>query len=170
MAQSDRGRRGKKRRIAPREADSTPKKPANKLPEPDPETDTIADARLVNALESNPEFFKDPLIGRTLGKCKIEKLIGEGKTSVVYRAHYAPLKRTVAVKVLHDHMAKAPSVLRVFQREGRAVAALDHENILKIYDVGEDQGKYFLVLELLRGPNAYLTLIYWCSSQHLQHA
>jgi len=95
---------------------------------------------------------RDPeLIGTKLGKCKIGKLIGEGKTSVVYRANYLPLKRTVAVKVLHDHMAEKPSVLRVFQREGRAVAALDHENILKIYDVGEDKGKYFLVLELLRG-------------------
>jgi len=151
MAQSERGRRGKKRRIAPQKADSTPKKQAGKLPPPDPETETIADARLVNALETNPEFFNDPLIGKTLGKCKIEQLIGEGKTSVVYRAHYNPLKRTVAVKVLHEHMAKEPSVLRVFQREGRAVAALDDENILKIYDVGEDQGKYFLVLELLRG-------------------
>jgi len=147
MAQSERGKRDKQ----PRKADKTPKKRTGKLPPPDPETDTLADATLVNALESNPKLFKDPLIGTTLGKCKIEKLIGEGKTSVVYRAHYKPLKRTVAVKVLHDHMAKEPSVLRVFQREGRAVAALDHENILKIYDVGEDQGKYFLVLGLLRG-------------------
>ena len=147
MAQDKRDKRGRRRR----KVDPTPKKRAGKLPPPDPETETIADAKLVNALESNPEFFKDPLIGQTLGKCKIEKLIGEGKTSVVYRAHYKPLKRTVAVKVLQEHMAKEPSVLRVFQREGRAVAALDHENILKIYDVGEDQGKYFLVLELLRG-------------------
>jgi len=98
-----------------------------------------------------PETFADPLIGTSLGKCRIEKYIGEGKTSVVYRAHYEPLKRTVAVKVLLDKMAKIPAVLRVFQREGRAVAALDHENILKIYDVGEQDERYFLVLELLRG-------------------
>jgi len=127
------------------------RKVAKKLPPRDPENETFADASMVNALESDPDFFKDPLIGTQLGKCKMGKLIGEGKTSVVYRADYLPLKRTVAVKVLQDHMAKMPAVLRVFQREGRAVAALDHENILKIYDVGEDQGKYFLVLELLRG-------------------
>ena len=130
-------------------------------PEPAPETGEAPEtpkaeprakkARMVDALKSDPEFFKDPLLGKMLGKCRIEKFIGEGKTSVVYRAHYLPLKRTVAVKVLQDKMAKLPAVLRVFQREGRAVAALDHENILKIYDVGEDQGKYFLVLELLRG-------------------
>ena len=120
-----------------------------KFPPRDPETETVADAKMVNALESDPDFFKDQLIGTKLGKCQIERLIGEGKTSVVYRATYLPLKRTVAVKVLQDHMAKVPAVLRVFQREGRAVAALDHENILKIYDVGEDKDKYFLVLELL---------------------
>jgi len=114
-------------------------------------TETSADTRLVNALESDPGFFKDPLLGQTLGKCVITGLIGEGRTSVVYEATYKPLKRTVAVKVLQPEMTKSPAVVRVFQQEGRAVAALDHENILKIYDVGEDQGKYFLVLELLRG-------------------
>ncbi|MHC4955362.1 MAG: serine/threonine protein kinase [Planctomycetota bacterium] len=146
MAPSD---RRKKKIVPPKKgAENAPKK---KLPPRDPETETVANTRLVNALESDPGFFKDKLIGTKLGKCEIQKLIGEGKTSVVYQANYQPLKRTVAVKLLQDHMAKVPSVLRVFQREGRAVAALDHENILKIYDVGEDHDKHFLVLELLRG-------------------
>ncbi|NJN14360.1 MAG: protein kinase, partial [Planctomycetes bacterium] len=57
------------------------------------------------------------------------------------------------MKVLQEHMKKVPAVLRVFQQEGRAVAALDHENILKIYDVGEDDGKHYLVLELLKGKD-----------------
>ncbi len=114
-------------------------------------SDTSPDTKLVNALESDPGFFKDPLIGQTLGKCKIGKLLGEGKTAVVYRALYEPLKRTVAVKVLQEHMKRVPAVLRVFQQEGKAVAALDHENILKIYDVGEDKGQHYLVLELLKG-------------------
>jgi serine/threonine protein kinase len=108
---------------------------------------------MVNALESNPEFFKDPLTGKTLGKCLIEKLIGEGQTAIVYRARYEPLQKTVAVKVLQPHMTKIPAVLRVFQNEARAVAAVDHENILKIYDVSEDRGHHFLVLELLRGQD-----------------
>ncbi|MHC4939412.1 MAG: serine/threonine-protein kinase [Planctomycetota bacterium] len=121
-------------------------------PESAPEQPKAAPKRkVVDALKADPDFFKDPLVGTMLGKCKIEKYIGEGKTSVVYRAHYLPLKRTVAVKVLLEKMAKLPAVLRVFQREGRAVAALDHENVLKIYDVGEDQEKHYLVLELLRG-------------------
>ena len=108
---------------------------------------------LVDAYKENPEFFRDPMIGRTLGKSKIEKLLGEGRTAVVYRANYEPLKRTVALKVLQKSMQKHPGVVRVFQQEGRAVAALDHENVVKIYDVGEDQGEYYIVLELLRGKD-----------------
>ncbi len=99
----------------------------------------------------DPALFRDKLIGQTLGKCKIEKYVGEGRTAVVYRAAYAPLKRTVAIKVLQDSMKQHPAVVRVFQQEGRAVAALDHENVLKIYDVGEDKGQHYLVLELLEG-------------------
>ena len=52
--------------------------------------ESAMDSKLDYALETNPEFFEDPLIGKTLGKCKIQKLIGEGRTSMVYRAHYAP--------------------------------------------------------------------------------
>ncbi|MCZ6786927.1 MAG: serine/threonine-protein kinase [Planctomycetota bacterium] len=116
-------------------------------------SDTMGDTKLVNAMESNPEFFKDPLLGKTIGKCTIEKFVGEGKTATVYRAHYEPLNRTVAVKVLLPRMTKVPAVLKVFQQEGRAVAALDHENVLKIYDVGESGGFYYMVLELLRGKD-----------------
>jgi len=105
----------------------------------------------VNASDKDPRLIKDPLIGQALGKCQITDLIGEGRTSVVYKASYRPLKRTVAVKVLQPEMTKYPAVVRVFQQEGRAVAALDHENVVKIYDVGEDKGVHYLVLELLRG-------------------
>ena len=69
----------------------------------------------------------------------------------MYEAVYEPLNRTVALKVLQSHMTRYPAVVRVFQQEGRAVAALDHENVVKIYDVGEDGGHHYLVLELLKG-------------------
>lgn len=145
-----RRRRGRIPDLTPPTREKTPPPPpASK----DPGADTSADTKLVNALESNPEFFKDPLLGTDLGKCTIEKYIGEGKTSIVYRAHYQPLKRTVAVKVLQSEMTKVPAVVRVFQQEGRAVAAIDHENVLKIYDVGEDRGYHYMVLELLKGKN-----------------
>ncbi|MHC4971844.1 MAG: serine/threonine protein kinase [Planctomycetota bacterium] len=145
-------RRRKKRSTPKKKAPPEPKK--RKPTEPaELGTETSADTSLVNALESDPGFFKDPLIGQTLGKCVINGLIGEGRTSVVYEATYKPLKRTVAVKVLQAEMTKYPAVVRVFQQEGRAVAALDHENVVKIYDVGEDQKLHYLVLERLRGQD-----------------
>jgi len=136
----------------PRRPDEEPEKKKRRPTDPGPPgTETSADSQLINALESDPNFFKDPLIGQSLGKCKIQKFLGQGRTSAVYRATYIPLKRTVAVKVLQPEMTKFPAVVRVFQQEGRAVAALDHENVMKIYDVGEDRGQHYLVLELLHG-------------------
>ena len=144
--------RRRKRRRTPQDPAPEPKKRGPTEPD-EPGTDTSEDTKLVNALESDPGFFKDPLIGQTLGKCVISGLIGEGRTSVVYEATYTPLKRTVAVKVLQPEMTKYPAVVRVFQQEGRAVAALDHENIVKIYDVGEDDNRHYLVLERLHGQD-----------------
>jgi len=135
----------------PQRPEDEPKKKKRPTDPGEPGTETSADTKLVNALESDPNFFKDPLIGQALGKCKIQKFIGQGRTSAVYRATYVPLKRTVAVKVLQHEMTRFPAVVRVFQQEGRAVAALDHQNVMKIYDVGEDQGRHYLVLELLHG-------------------
>jgi len=142
-----------KKPIRPRDEEPEKKKKKKRGPlDPgEPGTETSADTRLVNALESDPEFFKDPLIGQTVGKCRITKFLGQGRTAAVYQATYQPLKRTVAVKVLQPEMTKFPAVVRVFQQEGRAVAALDHENVVKIYDVGEDKGNHYLVLELLHG-------------------
>ncbi|MHC4134930.1 MAG: serine/threonine protein kinase [Planctomycetota bacterium] len=144
--------RRRKRRRTPKKPPPEPKKRGPTEPG-EPGTETSEDTRLVNALESDPGFFKDPLIGQTLGKCVISGLIGEGRTSVVYEATYKPLKRTVAVKVLQPEMTKYAGVVRVFQQEGRAVAALDHENVVKIFDVGEDQNVHYLVLERLRGQD-----------------
>ncbi|MFQ5844513.1 MAG: protein kinase, partial [Planctomycetota bacterium] len=117
-----------------------------------------SDSALESSVESElekvePGFFEDPLVGRTLGKCRIERYVGEGRTGTVYRAHYEPLRRTVAVKILKPEVAKVPEVLANFQREGRAVARLDHENILRIYDVAEEEGRHSMVLELRRGRN-----------------
>ncbi len=93
----------------------------------------------------------DPLVGRTLGRCKIEELIGVGKTARVYRAHYEALDDVVAVKVLRTEVAKNPQLLERFQSEARAIAKVDNENVPKIYDVGEEGGLHYMVVELLEG-------------------
>jgi eukaryotic-like serine/threonine-protein kinase len=94
---------------------------------------------------------KDPLIGTTLGRCRLEARIGEGRTSVVYRAHNAATEGTVAVKVLSPSARANAEIVQKFQTEARTLAKIDHENVLRIYDVGTQGEEQFLVMELLDG-------------------
>ncbi len=82
----------------------------------------------------------------------IEK-IGEGGMAVVYKARCTYLDRWVAIKVLRDQYANNPEFVDRFQREARAAARLAHPNIVSIYDVGEDQGQHFIVMEYVQGEN-----------------
>ena len=76
----------------------------------------------------------------------------------VYRARDTKLGRDVAVKVLPEAIAQHPDVLARFEREARAVAALNHPNILGIYDFGNERGVAFAVMELLEGENLRVRL------------
>jgi hypothetical protein len=74
--------------------------------------------------------------------------------ATVYRARDQELRREVAIKVLFPHLARRPEIVRRFHREARAAAALEHPNILRIYDVGgdlESDDPPFIVMELIRG-------------------
>ena len=91
------------------------------------------------------------LIGRTLGHYRITAKIGEGGMGVVYRAHDERLDRDVAIKVLPESVAQDPDRIGRFKREAKAVAKLDHPNILAIHDFGTDEGVTYSVTELLEG-------------------
>jgi len=93
------------------------------------------------------------LIGTTLGHYRIVEQIGAGGMGVVYRAHDERLDREVAIKVIHEAVAQDADRLARFEREAKAVAKLDHPNILAIYDFGTDQGVTYAVTELLDGQN-----------------
>ena len=93
------------------------------------------------------------LIGRTLGHYRITAKIGEGGMGVVYRAHDECLDRDVAVKVLPEEAAKTRDRLDRFEREAKAVAKLDHPNILAIHDFGTEEGVTYAVTEVLDGQN-----------------
>jgi len=102
--------------------------------------------------EAPPPDAQDPLIGQVVGRCRIEELIGLGRTARVYRAHYEALDDVVAIKILRAEVAKNPLLVERFHSEARAIAKLDNENILKIYDVGTtDAGQHYMVVELLEG-------------------
>src|SRR5580704_17521077 len=89
--------------------------------------------------------------GVKLGPYEILAPVGEGGMGEVYRARDTRLNRFVAVKVLPEAMASDAERMRRFEQEARTVAALNHPNILAVYDVGVQDGTPYLVTELLEG-------------------
>ena len=89
--------------------------------------------------------------GRKLAVYEVVALIGEGGMGEVYRARDTRLDRDVALKVLPAEMAADPERVDRFRREARAVAALNHPNIVTIYSVEEADGTHFLTMELVEG-------------------
>lgn len=79
------------------------------------------------------------------------ELIGQGGMADVYLAKDIILNRTIAIKILRTSLAKDPIYVTRFQREASAAAALSHKNIVEIYDVGEDEDKYYIVMEYVPG-------------------
>ncbi|HYA25196.1 MAG TPA: protein kinase [Terriglobales bacterium] len=90
-------------------------------------------------------------LGAKLGPYEIVGTLGAGGVGEVYRAHDTLLKRDVAIKVLAGSYSRDPEKLRQFQQEAEAAAALNHPNILSIYQIGEQDGVPYIVTELLQG-------------------
>ena len=82
---------------------------------------------------------------------EIIKLIGEGGMANVYLAYDTILERNVAVKVLRGDLADDEKFVRRFQREALSASSLSHPNIVEIYDVGEDDGNFYIVMEYIEG-------------------
>ena len=82
---------------------------------------------------------------------EIIRSIGEGGMANVYLANDIILNRLVAVKILRGDLAEDEKFVKRFQREAIAASSLNHPNIVEVYDVGEDDGKYFIVMEYVEG-------------------
>jgi eukaryotic-like serine/threonine-protein kinase len=94
----------------------------------------------------------DPVVGLVLeGRYRLEERLARGGMSTVYAATDLRLHRTVAVKVMAEHLAHDPTFVDRFTREARAAAMLSHPNVVSVSDQGSDQGLVFLVMELVRG-------------------
>ena len=89
--------------------------------------------------------------GTSLGPYQIEAPLGAGGMGEVYKARDTRLDRTVAIKVLPEHVAADPDLKQRFEREARTVAALNHPHICTLHDIGSQDGVDFLVMEYLDG-------------------
>ncbi len=108
-------------------------------------------AELFPALRYNSQLQMALTAGTKLGPYDIQSLLGSGGMGEVYRAHDARLNRVVAIKVLPASYSADAERLQRFVQEARSAAALNHPNILSIFDIGEERGAPYIVSELLEG-------------------
>jgi serine/threonine protein kinase len=97
--------------------------------------------------------FDDDNLPADLGDFRVIKIIGEGGMGTVYEAVQTKLDRRVALKVLARRLAKDPTFLERFHREAKAAAAINHPNLVQVYDIGEDGGAHFFAMEYVEGEN-----------------
>lgn len=81
----------------------------------------------------------------------IDALLGQGGMSTVYRGQDPNLRRTVAIKLIHGHLASNPEFVRRFEEEAAAVASLRHPHIVQVYDFNQDADTFYMVLEYVEG-------------------
>lgn len=111
------------------------------------------DGKETFAAASSPIEMGRTLRGQTLGYFHLEEFVGGGGMGAVFRARDSMLDRIVAVKVLARSQSTDEETRRRFQNEAQSAARLDHENIARVFYVGEDDGWHFIVFEFIEGVN-----------------
>jgi DNA-binding beta-propeller fold protein YncE len=100
-----------------------------------------------------PQAFSEYAIGSQIAGYRLEEQIGRGGMAVVFRAHEARLDRNVALKILAPGLAADDAFRRRFIRESRIAAAVDHPNIIPVFDAGEADGVLFIAMRFVHGPD-----------------
>ena len=109
-------------------------------------------------MDSSMTTLGDALIGQRIAGCEIIDVLGQGGMGCVYRARHEGLDKEVAVKVLNFTLVMNHTFVDRFLREARAVAQLDHPNVVRILNAGEENGRHFIVMEMVSGENLRLHL------------
>jgi len=122
------------------------------LPQPEEESSptVITSARARGGPDAK---HAESFVGRKLGHYELIESVGVGGMGAVIKALDEDLGRIVALKILPPDMATDPENITRFKQEARAAARLDHENIARVYSVGEDQGLHFIAFEYVEGEN-----------------
>ncbi len=100
-----------------------------------------------------PDRSADRRIGTTIGHCVLEAKIGQGGMGGVYLAKHTTLQKKVAVKVLRQDLPTSAQGIDRLLREARAAAQLDHPNIVPVYDAGQEDGLYYIVMQYVPGES-----------------
>jgi formylglycine-generating enzyme required for sulfatase activity/tRNA A-37 threonylcarbamoyl transferase component Bud32 len=95
----------------------------------------------------------DPLLGKVIGGCRIERLLGKGAMGAVYQARQIKLDRDVAVKVIRPEMMTDQRMLKRFEVEARTVGKFNSAHVVMVHDVGFEHGVHWLVMEFVQGKN-----------------
>ena len=93
------------------------------------------------------------MIGKTISHFKILDKIGAGGMGEVYLAEDTELDRKVALKFLPPHYSSDSKIIMRFKREAKAAAALNHPNIITVYEVGQHEGQTFIAMEYVEGES-----------------
>src|SRR5918998_918600 len=95
----------------------------------------------------------DPHLGRVVAGYRIEERIGRGGMGLVYRAEHINLRRRAAIKIIAPDLAEASGFRERFNHEARIAAALQHPNIVTVYDAGEQDGMLYLAMQYIEGSD-----------------
>lgn len=106
-----------------------------------------------------PKMTERTFENKVIGQCVVGKMIGKGGIGEVYKGIHVNMGMKVAIKVLSQKFAKNKEYIKRFLEEGRILAQVDHENIAKIINLGDEQGVYYLIMRYIEGSNLQQVLL-----------
>ena len=118
----------------------------------------IASASIARTLVVTIGWVTDVLEGAHIAGCRIESVAGRGGMGIVYRATQLSLGRPVALKLIAPEHAADAGFRERFQRESRMAAAIDHPNVIPVYEAGEEDGRLYLVMRWVAGTDLHRLL------------